>query len=231
MMTRMTAPEERFTIEVPARGAISAAYSRPSDAFASLVIAHGAGSGMDHPFLVGFARAIADLGVAAMRFNFPYMEAGRRGTDTPAVAVSAWRAAVDAASARARKGEPVWAGGKSFGGRMASVAVADGMPAAGLVFLGYPLHAPGKPERVRDQHLYVIRVPMLFIQGTSDPFAMPDILAPVLKRLGKLATLHAIEGGGHSLELSRKDDPREVGASMAPVAAAFIRAHMPKANG
>lgn len=230
-MTRMTAPEERFTIEVPARGAISAAYSRPSDAFASLVIAHGAGSGMDHPFLAGFARAITDLGVAAMRFNFPYMEAGRRGTDTPAVAVSAWRAAFDAASGRAMKDEPVWASGKSFGGRMASVAVADGMPAAGLVFLGYPLHAPGKPERVRDQHLYVIRVPMLFIQGTSDPFAIPDILAPVLERLGNKATLHAIEGGGHSLELTRRDDPRQVGASMAPVAASFMKAQMPKGRG
>jgi predicted alpha/beta-hydrolase family hydrolase len=183
---------------------------------------------MDHPFLAGFARAIVDLGVAAMRFNFPYMEAGRRGTDTPAVAEAAWQAAFEAATTRAAKGEPVWASGKSFGGRMASLAVADGMPAAGLVFLGYPLHAPGKPEKVRDQHLYAIRVPMLFIQGTGDPFATPAILAPVLKRLGKLATLHAIEGGGHSLELSRKDDPREVGASMAPVAADFIKAHSKK---
>jgi uncharacterized protein len=228
MMTRMTGPEERFTVEVPGRGVVSAAYSRPPDAFASLVIAHGAGSGLDHPFLAGFARAIADLGVAAMRFNFPYMEAGRRGTDTPAVAVSAWRAAFDAATARAGMGEPVWAGGKSFGGRMASTAVADGMPAAGLIFLGYPLHAPGKPEKVRDQHLYTIRVPMLFIQGTADPFAMPDVVAPVLERLGSKATLHAIEGGGHSLELSRRDDPRQVGASMAPAAASFIKARSPK---
>jgi uncharacterized protein len=224
----MAGPEERFTIEVQGRGSVNAAYSRPADAFASLVVAHGAGSGMDHPFLSGFARAINDLGVAAMRFNFPYMAAGRRGTDTPAVAVAAWQAAFEAATTRAAKGEPVWVSGKSFGGRMASLAVADGMPAAGLIFLGYPLHAPDKPEKVRDQHLYVIGVPMLFIQGTGDPFAKPAILAPVLKRLGKMATLHAIEGGGHSLELSRKDDPREVGASMAPVAAAFIRAHSKK---
>jgi predicted alpha/beta-hydrolase family hydrolase len=105
------------------------------------------------------------------------------------------------------------------------------MPAAGLVFLGYPLHAPGKPEKVRDQHLYVIHVPMLFIQGSADPFANPEILALVLERLGKLATLHPIEGGGHSLELSRKDDPREVGASMASIAAGFMKEHMPKGNG
>ena len=224
----MAGPEERFKFEVPGRGEVSAAFARPSRAIASIVVAHGAGAGMDHPFLAGFARAIADLGVAALRFNFPYMEAGRRGTDTPAVATSAWRAAFDAASARAAKSEPIWASGKSFGGRMASMAVAEGMPASGLVFLGYPLHAPGKPEKVRDEHLYRIEVPMLFIQGSADPFAIPEVLAPVLKRLGKLATLHGIKGGGHSLELSRKEDPRQVGASMAPVAAAFIQAHMPK---
>ena len=224
----MAGPEERIKIDVPGRGEISSAYARPKDAFASIVVAHGAGSGMDHPFLAGFARAIAELGVAPLRFNFPYMEAGRRSTDTPAVAIEAWRAAFEAASARAGKGEPVWASGKSFGGRMASMAVADSLPAAGLVFLGYPLHAPGKPEKIRYEHLYKIGVPMLFIQGSADPFAIPAILAPVLKRLGKLATLHGIEGGGHSLELSRKDDPRQVGASMAPVAATFIEAHSPK---
>ena len=114
------------------------------------------------------------------------------------------------------------ASGKSFGGRMASMAVAEGMPAAGLVFLGYPLHPPGKPERVRDEHLYGIEVPMLFLQGTKDPFATPEVLAPVIAKLGTTATLHAIEGGGHSLERSRKDDPREVGASLAPVVAAFM---------
>jgi predicted alpha/beta-hydrolase family hydrolase len=221
----MAGPQERFTIDVPGRRAVSGAYARPAKPFATLVVAHGAGSGMDHPFLVGFTRAISEQGVATLRFNFPYMEAGRRGTDTAPVAIAAWRAVFEAASDRAAAGEPVWAGGKSFGGRMASMAVAEGMPAAGLIFLGYPLHPPGKPERVRDEHLYGIKVPMLFLHGTGDPFATAAVLTPVLARLGDRATLHSIEGGGHSLELSRRDDPREVGASMAPVVAGFMREH------
>ena len=131
----------------------------PAGADRTIVVAHGAGAGMDHPFMVGFSRAMNDLGVATLRFNFPYMDAGRRSPDRQPVAVATWRAAFDAAVARAPVGEPVWASGKSFGGRMASVAVAEGMPAAGLVFLGYPLHPPGKPERVRDEHLYAIDGP------------------------------------------------------------------------
>jgi predicted alpha/beta-hydrolase family hydrolase len=154
------------------------------------------------------------------------MEAGKRSTDRPAVAVDAIGAAFEAARARARSAkEPVWAGGKSFGGRMASVAVAGGLPAAGLVFLGYPLHPPGKPELVRDEHLYGIEVPMLFLRGTKDPFSTWAVLEPVLRKLGKRATHIPIEGGGHSLEVSRKDDPREVAAGLATIAAAFIREH------
>src|SRR5260221_5237532 len=122
---------------------------------------------MDHPFLVGFARAMADEGIATMRFNFPYMEAGRRAPDPQPAAIAAWRAARDAATARS-SARPVFASGKSYGGRMASVAVAEGMPAAGLVFLGYPLHAPGKPDKIRDEHLYGIDVPMLFMHRTRD---------------------------------------------------------------
>ena len=221
----MSGPEERLTLAT-ASGDIGGAYLRPTKAWASIVIAHGAGAGMDHPFLAGFARAIADEGVAALRVNFPYMEAGRRSPDRPAVAVAALVAAFDTAKARAKPREPVWMGGKSFGGRMASVAVSEGLPAAGLVFLGYPLHPPGKPDRVRDEHLYEIEVPMLFLQGTNDPFATPGVLKPVLKRLGKRATLHAVEGGGHSFEVRGvKRDARETGASLAPVAAAFMRAH------
>jgi uncharacterized protein len=223
----MADPEERFAIDVASRGPVSAAFARPADAVASLVVAHGAGAGMDHPFLTGFTRAINELGVATLRFNFPYLEAGRRSTDSAPVAVAAWRAAFEAARSRGPEGEPVWAGGKSYGGRMASMAAADGMPAAGLIFLGYPLHPPGKPDRLRVEHLFEIRVPMLFLQGTADPFATSSALAPVIERLRGRATLHAVEGGGHSLEVSRKDDPREVGASLAPIAAAFMREHPP----
>jgi len=222
MMARVPNPEERFTIDVPEKGTVSAAYVRPRDAFASLTLFHGAGAGMDHPFMTGFARAIADEGVAALRCNFPYMEAGKRSRDREPIAVATVRAAFAAAADRADGDEPVWVGGKSFGGRMASVAVAEGVPAAGLVFLGYPLHPPGKPERVRDEHLYGIEVPMLFLQGTKDPFATLDVLHPVLARLPR-ATLHPVEGGGHSLGRSRSDDAREVAASFAPLVAAFMR--------
>lgn len=221
MMARVPRPEERLTIDVPGSGAVSAAVTRPDAPFAWLALFHGAGAGMDHPFMAGFARAIADEGVATLRCNFPYMEAGKRPTDRQPVAVATVGAAVDAARARAGT-DPVWAGGKSFGGRMASVAVAEGLDASGLVFLGYPLHPPGKPERVRDEHLPAIGVPMLFLQGSKDPFATAAVLEPVLAKI-PIATLHRVEGAGHSLERSRRDDAAEVAASFAPIVAGFMR--------
>lgn len=232
IMACVPAPEERLQIDVPDRGPVSGDYARPAGARSTIVVAHGAGAGMDHPFMAGFTRAMNDEGVATLRFNFPYMERGSRAPDRAPVAIAAWRAAFEAARERARSGgtgdasEPVWASGKSFGGRMASMAVADGMPSAGLVFLGYPLHPPGKPERVRDEHLYEIQVPMLFLQGTRDPFATPEVLEPVIAKLGDLATLHPVEGGGHSFEVKGpRRDPREVAAGLAPIAAAFMREH------
>jgi len=227
-MACVSTPEERFTLTVLDRGEVSGVYARPAAADATLVVAHGAGAGMEHPFMVGFTRAMNAEGVATLRFNFPYLEAKRRTPDRPAVAISAWDTAFAAATDRAPDAEAVWAGGKSFGGRMASLAVAEGMPAAGLIFLGYPLHPPGKPERVRDEHLYAIRVPMLFLQGTSDPFATPAVLRPVIERLGSAATLHPVEGGGHSFEVrGGPRDPRAVAAALAPTVAAFLRSHPP----
>jgi uncharacterized protein len=213
-------PEERFRIETP-KGPVSAALLAGSPI---LVVGHGAGSGMDHPFLVGFCRALADLGIGTLRFNFPYLEAGRRSPDAAPAAIAAYRAAFDAATERA-KGAAVFAGGKSYGGRIASMATAEGMPARGLVFLGYPLHPPGKPDRVRDEHLYGIDAPMLFLHGTKDPFATAAVLEPVLAKLGDRATLVSFEGAGHSFEVSRKDDARGVGASLAPHVASFMEAH------
>jgi predicted alpha/beta-hydrolase family hydrolase len=222
MMARVAAPEERLSIE-DGRVRVSGLYARPTKSAATLVIAHGAGAGMEHPFLSGFSRAMNDEGVATLRFNFVYLENGRRSPDPEPLLREAWLAAFAAATARA-KGEPVWAGGKSLGGRLASMVVADGMPAAGLVFLGYPLHPPGKPERIRDAHLYEIGVPMLFLEGTRDPFATTELLAGVLKKLGGWATLISIEGGDHSFNVrGAKRDAREVGASLAEPAAAFIR--------
>jgi len=218
----MVDAEERLTFDA-GRGEVSAAFASPRGSIATLVVAHGAGAGMDHPFLVGFAQAMNDRKVATLRFNFPYLEAGRRSPDSQPAAVAAWRAAFELASTRSR-GRPVAAGGKSYGGRMASVAVAEGMPAAALVFLGYPLHPPGRPERIRDEHLYGIEVPMLFLHGTQDPFADPSLLARVVAKLGDRAVDAPIEGGDHSFNVrGARRAPAEVGASLADAAAAFLR--------
>jgi Predicted hydrolase of the alpha/beta-hydrolase fold len=228
-MACVSTPEERMMLGVPERGEVSAVYARPAGADRTLTVAHGAGAGIDHPFMVGFTRAMNAEGVATLRFNFPYLEAKRRTPDRPLVAIEAWRAAFAAAVDRAPAAEAVWAGGKSFGARMASVAVAEGMPAAGLIFLGYPLHPPGKPERVRDEHLYGIHVPMLFLQGTADPFATPAVLQPVLKKLGPAATLHAVPGAGHSFDVrGGPRDPRASAAALAPVVAGFMRSSPPR---
>ena len=221
----MTVPELPVTISV-GESSLSGAYARPEDPAATLVVAHGAGAGMEHPFLAGFSRALNELGIATLRFNFPYREAGRKFPDRPPAAIAAWRAAMAQAAARSG-GEPVWAGGKSFGGRMASMAVAEGMPAAGLVYLGYPLHPPGKPEKVRDEHLYGLALPMLFLQGTRDPFATPELLEAVVARIGPSASLEWVDGGGHTFEVKGiKRSPEEIGASLAGPAAAFIASHV-----
>ncbi|NWL31701.1 alpha/beta hydrolase family protein [Paenarthrobacter nitroguajacolicus] len=204
---------------------VSALHIRPPMPFATLVVAHGAGAGMEHPFLEGFAGAMADEGVSTLRFNFPYREAGRRFPDRPPLAIATWRAVMDKA-AELGEGEPLWAAGKSFGGRMASMAVAEGMPARGLVYLGYPLHAPGKPEKLRDEHLYGVTVPMLFLQGTRDTFATPELLEAVVAKIGPTATLQWSEGGDHSFAVKGlKRGAAEVGASLAPAVAAFLRAN------
>lgn len=218
----MATPESPGRIDAPA-GPVSSAWLAPKDAVATLVVAHGAGAGMDHPFLVGFCRAIGEASVATLRFNFPYVERGRRSPDPERVLRETWLAAFDSATDRSG-GRPVLAGGKSLGGRIASMCVADGMPAAGLVFLGYPLHPPGKPERIRAEHLEKITVPMLFLEGTKDPFARPELLGPVLERLGDRATLEPVEGGDHSFRVRGvKADDREIGAALADVAGPFVR--------
>lgn len=205
------------------RSAVSAAWIAPKGAVAWIVVAHGAGAGIDHPFLVGFCRAMADEGIGAARFNFHYMNAGRRSPDPEASLRAAWNEAFDGVTAMAG-GLPVFAGGKSLGGRIASMCVADGMEAAGLVFLGYPLHPPGKPDRLRADHLSRIEVPMLFLQGTRDPFAKPELLDKVIDKLGDRATLERVEGGDHSFRVRGvKADDREIGASLAAVAAPFVR--------
>ncbi len=204
---------------------VSAVFANPAGSVATVVVAHGAGAGMDHPFLTGFTGALNERGIATMRFNFPYSEAGKKFPDRPPTAIATWNAAMDAAKQRAA-GQPVFAAGKSFGGRMASMAVAEGMETAGLVFLGYPLHAPGKPEKLRDGHLYGLDVPMLFLQGTRDPFALPGELEPVVERIGPNAVLKWFEGGDHSFKVARsKRTPEQDGAGLAGSVAEFVLAN------
>ncbi|MCC3290741.1 MULTISPECIES: alpha/beta family hydrolase [unclassified Arthrobacter] len=202
---------------------VSAVLSRPEGSAVTVVVAHGAGTGMEHPFLTGFTGALNDGGAATLRFNFPYREAGKKFPDRAPVAVETWKAVMDTA-AEHDGGGPVWACGKSFGGRMASMAVAEGMPAAGLVYLGYPLHPPGKPEKLRDEHLYGLTLPMLFLQGTRDTFALPGELEPVAERIGPNAHVQRVEGGNHSFEVrGQKRTPEAIGASLAAPVLDFIR--------
>jgi predicted alpha/beta-hydrolase family hydrolase len=218
----MSVAEQRGSLG-ESRSAVSAAWIAPPDAIAWLAVAHGAGAGMDHPFMAGFCRAMADDGVATARFDFHYMNAGRRAPDGEPSLRAAWHEAFEGTQ-RLADGLPVLVGGKSLGGRIASMCVADGMAAAGLVFLGYPLHAPGKTDRIRADHLKRIGVPMLFLHGTRDAFAKPELLAGVVRGLGDRATLEDVEGGDHSFNVrGAKRDPGDVGASLAPSAAAFVR--------
>lgn len=202
------------------RGSVSATLDGPEGG-PLLVVAHGAGGDHRAHLLRGFAEGAAAAGVSSLRFNFPFSEARRRGPDREPVLRDAWTAAFEHAGG---VGEPVWAGGKSLGGRIASMMAADGeLPAGGLVFIGYPLHPPGKPERLRDEHLGRIQVPMLFLQGTADPFARWDLLAEVTKRLGRRATLHAIDGGDHSFRVrGRPRDDVGTGTALGEAAARFI---------
>ena len=211
---------ERLTIET-SRGAVSAELTGGKAGRSIVVCAHGAGNDMSSASLVGFAEGLDEEGMACLRFNFPYKERGSKAPDPPRILLDAWRAAFEQAQGI---GEPVWVSGKSMGGRIGSMAVAEGMPAAGLVFLGYPLHPPGKPDRIRDAHLDDVQVPMLFIQGTQDPFARWDLLEGVVKRLADRAVLHPIEGGDHSFRVrGQPRDDRGSGRDLAAVAAEFIR--------
>lgn len=178
---------------------------RPPDAWVLYVLAHGAGAGMRHRFLESIAGALAQRGVATLRYEFPYMEAGGGRPDPPSVLETSVRNAVERAMAGA-PGLPLVAGGKSLGGRMtSSAAAASPLPGVrGLAFLGFPLHPPGQPGTKRADHLDAVDVPMLFLQGTRDTFARLDLLTPVCERLGARATLHLIEGGDHSFGVPKR---------------------------
>jgi len=202
---------KQFRIGVEGGGEVSALLTRPTKARRLLVLAHGAGAGMIHPFMEMLADELAGVAVATLRYQFPYMEERRRVPDAPAVLIATVVAAVQAA-AEAAPGLPLLAGGKSMGGRMTSQAAArsplDGV--RGLVFFGFPLHPPNRLGTMRADHLAKVAMPMLFLQGTRDKLADLKLLRPVCTKLGSRATLHVIETADHSFHVLKKSGRSDV---------------------
>ena len=179
---------------------------------AAVIVAHGAGNDMHAPLLVRFTEGLGRAGFLGLRFNFPYMEKGRKAPDSAEKLIRTWQAAFEFVRDHPEFGTPqIVAAGKSMGGRIASQMAADGqLPVKALVFLGYPLHPPGRKDQLRDAHLYRIEVPMLFFAGTRDTLCDLELLKPVVARLKAPAVLELVEGGDHSFILPRSLDISEV---------------------
>jgi uncharacterized protein len=193
---------EPVVIDVEGEVQVTGLLRLPASSRAVFVLAHGAGAGMRHPFMAAVADGLAALGIASLRYQFPYMESRRKRPDPPALCHATVRAAALAAG-RLTPGIPLIAGGKSFGGRMTSQAqAAEPLPGVrGLAFLGFPLHPPRQPSDTRAAHLAHVSVPMLFLQGSRDEFAERTLLAPVIERLGARAELSLIEHADHSFHV------------------------------
>jgi predicted alpha/beta-hydrolase family hydrolase len=183
-------------------GEVSSILLRPADARWLLILGHGAGAGMRHPFMTALSRELAAERIATFRYQFPYMENRRKAPDRPPTLTATVAAAVRAAHDAAPE-LPLLAGGKSMGGRMTSTAASENLipDVRGLVFFGFPLHPPKQPATKRGDHLAKVTQPMLFLQGTRDDLADLSLLKPICKKLGKLATLHIIEGADHSFHV------------------------------
>jgi predicted alpha/beta-hydrolase family hydrolase len=217
--------EVRVPVALPAgEVTVSAAWATPEAPRAVAGIAHGAGAGYAHPFMVGIARGLREQGIATLRFNFPYVEAGRRMPGPAAHAISTWTGVQTWLSEHAH-GLPFWAMGKSYGGRMASMAAAEGaISPHGLVYLGYPLHPPREPSKARVAHLPDVVPPQLFVEGTNDPFIDPHDQLEEAVASCRNAVIAWIEGGGHSFEVKgRKRPADEIGFDLAPLVAEYVR--------
>jgi predicted alpha/beta-hydrolase family hydrolase len=217
-----------ITIQLDGDATVSGLWLAPPSAKAAYVFAHGAGAGMAHRSMAAIANGLAERGVATLRFNFLYMERGSKRPDAPALAHQAVRAAADEA-VRLAPSLPLFAGGKSFGGRMTSQAQALApLPnVRGLIFFGFPLHPAGKPSDERAKHLSDVEIPMLFLQGTNDALATLDLLKPVVNRIGKRATLKLYEHADHSFHVPAKSGRKdaEVLAEILDEAASWMLAH------
>jgi predicted alpha/beta-hydrolase family hydrolase len=224
--------ETALTIAVDDVHRVSGLLQTPPGARACCVIAHGAGAGMAHPFMATVAKELAERGIATLRYQFPYMEQGSKRPDPPKLAQATVRAAVVEAS-RLLPELPLFAAGKSFGGRMTSQAqAATPLPGVrGLVFLGFPLHAAGRPSDERGAHLSAVQIPMLFLQGTRDQFADLQFLQPLVGQLGVRATLTLFQDADHSFHVpartGRKDS--EIMAEMMDVLADWFETAIPPA--
>lgn len=207
-MSTLTA--ESVTIDLDDALSVSALLLLPPRAHACFVLAHGAGAGMQHTFMEAVATELAELGIATLRYQFAYMERRSKRPDPPELCHAAVRAAV-AAAARLAPGLPLIAGGRSFGGRMTSQAqAAFPLPGVrGLAFLGFPLHVAKRPSDVRAKHLFDVKIPMLFLQGTRDELASLELLEPLTRQLGQRATLKLLQDADHSFHVpartGRKD--------------------------
>src|SRR5205823_7838784 len=218
------ASTKKMRLAVPGSREVSALLARPPNARGLLVLDHGAGAGMAHPFLAKLAADLAGVGMATLRYQFPYIEERRRVPDKPELLIATVDAAVRKAIEVAPR-LPLLAGGKSMGGRMTSQAAAQGLLAGvkGLVFFGFPLHPPNRPGTKRADHLARVTMPMLFLQGTRDALADLKLLRPLCAKLGSRATLHIIETADHSfhgLKRSGRSDA-EVLRELAETAASW----------
>jgi uncharacterized protein len=220
-----TVSPQKLKLQVDVENEVSALLLRPAAARACFVFAHGAGAGMTHPSMEKVATGLCERGVATLRYQFPYMEKRSKRPDLPPVAHAAVRAAV-AEAARCCSGLALFAGGKSFGGRMTSQAQAIEPLAGvhGLAFLGFPLHPAGKPSDTRAKHLGDVRVPMLFVQGTRDKLAELPLLELVIERLGKRASLHRVAEADHSFHVLARSgrNDREVMSEVVDALSAWV---------
>ena len=193
------------TIDVEGQGTVSGLWLAPEKPRACLVLAHGAGAGMAHPSMAAIAEGLMERGVASLRFQFPYMERGSKRVDSPRIAHAAVRGAVSEARRRAGK-LPLFAGGKSFGGRMTSQAQAETPleDVRGLVFFGFPLHPAGAPSVERAEHLKDVDIPLLFLSGSSDALADVGLLRPTVASLGRRATLKPFADADHSFHVPKR---------------------------
>lgn len=198
----MSESSQRQSIQIQQDLSISSIWTRPASepVTAAVILAHGAGAGMDHEFMVQMHEGLASRGIACVRFNFPYVERGRKAPDRSPLLEKTLRTVTAAVRDRWRP-DDLFIGGKSMGGRMASHLAAQGEPVTGLFLLGYPLHPPGKLDRLRREHLTDIRCPTLFIQGSRDNLCKLDLLRPELEKMPAAVKLVVIEGGNHSFQV------------------------------